>query len=92
MQEESNIQWLCYHWEDGGEQCEPVSGHTASEITERTGNTGGDRETSAPEEAPQVQKRPTQHSPEQTKFFDFADEKEKDTSFKNCGRGTPPRG
>ncbi|CAB1316748.1 unnamed protein product [Coregonus sp. 'balchen'] len=60
---------------------EPVSDHTASEVSERTRDTVDNRETAAPEEVPQVLKRPTHHSPEQAKSFDFADKKEKDTFF-----------
>nr|XP_046184306.1 uncharacterized protein LOC124013808 [Oncorhynchus gorbuscha] len=57
---------------------EPVSDHT---ISERTRDTLDNRETADPEVVPQVLKRPTHHSPEQAKFFDFADEKERDTFF-----------
>eukprot|EP00063_Salmo_salar_P078645 XP_014053480.1 PREDICTED: uncharacterized protein LOC106603828 isoform X3 [Salmo salar] len=57
---------------------EPVSDHT---VSERTRDTVDNRETAAPEVVPQVLKRPTHHSPEQAKFFDFADEKERNTFF-----------
>ncbi|XP_071023232.1 uncharacterized protein [Oncorhynchus clarkii lewisi] len=57
---------------------EPVSDHM---ISERTRDTVDNRETAAPEVVPQVLKRPTHHSPEQAKFFDFADEKERETFF-----------
>ncbi|XP_038861051.1 uncharacterized protein LOC120056869 [Salvelinus namaycush] len=57
---------------------EPVSDHT---VSERIRDTVDNRETAAPEVVPQVLKRPTHHSPEQAKFFDFADKKERDTFF-----------
>ncbi|KAL0994550.1 hypothetical protein UPYG_G00123840 [Umbra pygmaea] len=50
-------------------------------VTEGTGEPEGNRETAFPPEVPHVPRRATHHWSEQTKFFDFADLKERDTFF-----------